>query len=274
MLSYHLLVSEHGQLFPTVAGILLFSERPHYFFSEASILCNHFSGLEGRISVAARDCEGTLFEQFENAYQFIISRLNYSFEISGPQRTETLEIPAEAIREALINAIVHRNYHVKSPIKIAIYDNRIEIFSPGDFPGPFRFNQFLQGITFLRNMAICRVFREAGYVEKLGTGFITIFASYKARQLKTPQIIEGDNFVKCILPREKESALAEKSETGAYVILHLFETSPEISVLDVITHCHISRASAVRWLGQLCKAGRIERIGRGKATRYRCYERS
>ena len=104
-------------------------------------------------------------------------------------------------REALLNAIVHRNYHIKAPIKIAIYENRVEIFSPGQFPGPLDPKNLKTGITYLRNPAICKILRESGYVEKLGSGLITIFESYEKRNLEDPIVIEGENYIKCILPR-------------------------------------------------------------------------
>jgi ATP-dependent DNA helicase RecG len=194
--SYKLSVEEHTVQYPSVAGILLFGREPNYWFSEAMIICSHFSGTSGRDVIATRDCEGTLLEQFETAYDFVVKNLNRSFVIKGPRRTEQLEIPEEAIREALLNALIHRNYHIRAPIKIAIFDNRVEIFSPGSFPTPFP--DFRLGLTDVRNMAICKVFREAGYVEKLGSGLLSIFESCEKRGLATPEIINGERHVKCI----------------------------------------------------------------------------
>jgi ATP-dependent DNA helicase RecG len=105
------------------------------------------------------------------------------------------------LREVLVNMLVHRNYHIKAPAKIAIYDNRIEFFSPGDFPGPLDTHNMLQGMSFLRNPAICRACREAHLIEKLGTGLIALFNSYLQMDLPSPQIAEGTSFVKCVLPR-------------------------------------------------------------------------
>lgn len=155
------------------------------------MICSHFAGVEGREAMATKDCSGTLFEQYEEATAFILSRLYRSFTIRGFERQETLEIPEVALREALLNLLVHRNYHLKSPAKIAIFDNRIEFFSPGDFPGPLDTHNLLQGMSFLRNPALCRVFREAHLIEKLGTGLIALFDSYIQRDLPSPQVVEG-----------------------------------------------------------------------------------
>ena len=87
-----------------------------------------------------------------------------------------------------MNAIIHRNYNIKSPIKVAIYDDRIEFFSPGSFPGPIDVNNLRTGITYLRNPIICKIFREVGYVEKLGSGLITVFDLFLEKGLKRAYI--------------------------------------------------------------------------------------
>lgn len=262
--AYDLIVNEQTGSFPTIAGILLFGHKPQRFLSEAMIICSHFLGTSGRDTLATVDCEGTLFEQFKQAYGFILSRLYRSFTIRGPKREEILEIPEKAIREALLNTIVHRNYHIKAPIKIAIYDDRIEFFSPGQFPGPMKIDHLKTGITYLRNPSICKIFREAGYIEKLGTGLLTIFASYEERQLKSPEFIEGENFVKCILPR-KSQAPSEEAEK----VLGLFKEAEEISIQDVMKFLSLSRASAGRRLKELMEKGSIVRSGHTKAVRYK-----
>ena len=228
-------------------------------------MCSHFKGVEGRESIASIDCTGTLFEQFETALHFLTSRLSHSFTIKGPRREETLEIPLEAIREALLNAIVHRNYHLKNSIKIAIYDNRVEFFSPGTLPGPFDLQNIESGISFIRNMAICKVFRKSGYIEKLGSGFTTIFSSYAKRGLQRPSIIEGANFVKCTLPR---GANKKELPSGNDPILKTFETSPQLTISDVVEIFHVPRATAGRKLNALVTAGKLRKIGKGRGTYY------
>jgi ATP-dependent DNA helicase RecG len=169
------------------------------------IICSDFKGTSGREAMATLDCNGTLFEQFDQAYQFIVSRLPRSCEIKEVRREERLEVPPVAIREALLNAIIHRNYYIAAPAKVAIYEDRIEIFSPGSLPGPLNLANLRTGITYLRNPAICKAFREAGLVEKLGSGLIAILDSYEEWGLATPCLLEGENYVKCILPRKLAS---------------------------------------------------------------------
>jgi ATP-dependent DNA helicase RecG len=269
LLAYHLISIEHAHVYPSVAGILLFGTDPDRFFSEAMIICTRFSGVSGREALATRDCEGKLTTQFNEAFDFIVSQLNRSFTIKGRLREEQLEVPEEAVREALLNAIVHRNYHIKAPIKIAIFDNRIEIFSPGNFPGPLNSYNLKMGFTFVRNTAIAKVFREMGLVEKLGSGLLTIFKSYEKRGLKEPQIVELENSVKCILPRPGPvHAALEPERDEMERILSLFEVATELKISDMVRNSRIPRATVGRKLAKLLQLGIVKKIGKGKSTRY------
>lgn len=268
LLSYHLIVQEHSVTYPTVGGMLLFGKDPQRYFPEAFIICTHFAGTSGRQVVATVDATGTLFKQFETAYNFIVGQLHRSFTITGPKRDEKLEIPPTAIREVLLNAIVHRNYHVPGPIKVAIYDNRLEFFSPGVFPGLLKTNNLKMGLTYIRNGVICKVFREAGYIEKLGSGFIELFESYEKMGLYPPQVIEGDNFIKCILPRPT-FGVEQPSQDDAQKILALFEIVEEAGISDIMKIFNLTRATAGRRLAELAEKNLLQPVGQGKATRYR-----
>lgn len=267
--SYNLIVEEHSTIYCSVGGILLFGKKPQKYLTESMIICSHFSGISGRNVIATIDCEGNLFEQFNTAYNFVLSKLEKSFTIEeDPRRKEKIEIPKEAIREIIINAIVHRNYHINAPSKIAIYDNRIEIFSPGTFPGPIDTQNLKKGLTYIRNNVIYKIFREARYIEKLGSGFLTLFSSYEKANLATPSVIEGENFIKCILPRK--SFISKSFDKDKYQeILNLFQVVDEISVLDVMKALKISRSTAGRRLFNLTSKGLLIQVGEGKATRYR-----
>jgi len=269
MRDYSLIAEEHHQFYPTHAGILLFGKEPQFYLSEAMIICCHFNGIEGREAIASLDCEGTLLNQFHQAHNFILSRLTKSFSIRGMMREEKLEIPEIAFREALLNMIIHRNYHLSSPSKIFIYDDRLEFVSPGDFFGPIKPDQ-LQGMTYLRNPAICKIFRELGLVEKMGTGFIQIFKSYENWGLPPPQIIEWPNFVKCILPRPYQGILSStKVLREEPDVLSLYHVQAEITIHDIMKNWAVSRATAQRWLQALVKQQKIKRIGKTRNVRYR-----
>lgn len=265
MLHYKLLSEEHKQRYPTLAGILLFGKSVQQIYSEAFIICTHFQGNTGRDAIATVDCVGDLFSQLETAMNFLVTRLSKKFTITNIKRKQSLEIPEVALREVLINAIVHRDYHLAGPIKIAVYDDRVEIFSPGNFPGPLNINQLENGITYIRNHVICRIFREAGYIEKLGSGFLTLFQSYRQHQLPEPQVIEGTGYIKCILPRQNKTIRYDDQDD----ILRLFYSANDISTKEITAALGISRQTAARRLSELVKQGILEMIGKGPAVRYR-----
>jgi len=272
--AYHLIAEEHGKKYPTVAGILLFGKDPQHFLSEAFIIATHFAGIQGREALAAKDCTGTLFNQLKMATEFIESQLNVSFTIKALRRTETFEIPLEALREMLLNALIHRNYHVKAPIKIAIYRNRVEIFSPGNFPGPLTPHNLTMGLSFIRNIALCKVFRKAKLIEKLGTGFTILFQSYAQAKLPKPEVVEGELYVKAILPRPGPHDLAlqkSKQVSGDHIdreIMDMLARASEISTGDVVSVLGISRATANRHLTKLIEKRLIDKRGKGSGTRY------
>jgi predicted HTH transcriptional regulator len=103
---------------------------------------------------------------------------------------------------------------------------------------------------------------EAKYIEKLGSGFLTIFKSYEEYRLRKPTLIEGENYVKCILPR----IAAEEGDEES--LLRLFDLGAKISVSDVITHLKLSRTTAVRRLNALLETKQIKKIGKGRGTIY------
>jgi ATP-dependent DNA helicase RecG len=270
LLSNRLLAEEHQQMHPTVAGLLLFGKEPQYYFSEAMCICTHFSGTAGREVLATRDCEGTLFEQYSNIFAWVTSCLNRSFSIQGATRIETLEVPESALREVIVNALVHRSYQFRSPTKLAIYDDRIEIFSPGTFPGPIAQHQLEMGFSYLRNPVLCKMFRKAGLMEKLASGFPILFESYRERKLSTPLVVEGSGFVKCILPRPTAPyGVAPLFGEREEVVLQLLARQGTIQVGDVEESLIVSKSTAHRLLSSMLEKGVIAREGKGPSTHYR-----
>ena len=268
--AYGVIVEELGRIYPTVRGILLFGKDPQQFYSEARIMCNHFSGDEvGRKAIASQECLGTLDEQFDEAFNFVLDRLHKRWEIVGSRRREWHEIPVEAIREMIMNAVIHRNYNIPGCSKISIFNNRIEIFSPGGFLRPFV--SLRDGFTMLRNDGICKVFREKGLIETFGLGFLTLFSSYEKAGLPEPTVYDGGNFIKCILPRETPDTKLRKvvTEDALETIMELFSRAGAIAVSDVVAQLHMARTTATRNLNKLVLEGRLKKVGKGRGVCYK-----
>lgn len=252
-------------LIPTVAGTLFFSHHPHNFIPEAQVICTRFMGTEGRDIIQSEEVTGTLLEQANLSLRLVKSWMLKSYKLSGAILSAKMIIPEEALREAINNALLHRKYTIPGSTKIALYDNRIEVFSPGQFPGLVDINNLGDGTTFLRNPTIVRLARHFGLIEKLGSGIRLIFTSCANAGIRKPVYFEDGDFVKVVF--YFVSAI-DKKESQEELILTLFRFKTEISIRDITTQLNISRNTATRYLNQLIEKNVLIRIGKGPSVRY------
>lgn len=250
---------------PTVAGVIHFCENPEEYIPEASILCTQFEGTSGREIIQTQEVTGNLEEQAIVSLKLVESWISRHFNLQGVKLTGKSIIPRVALREAIINALIHRKYFIPGATKIAVYDNRIEVFSPGGFPGLIDVNHLGDGTTFLRNPNIARLARKLGMVEKMGTGIKLIFDSCKKAGLRTPEFHEEGDFVKVVFffqPIKKSELCDEES------ILELTQLRTELNITEVMEHLNVSRNTATRKLNRLIKQKKLIRIGKGPSVRY------
>ncbi|MFA6037854.1 MAG: ATP-binding protein [Legionellales bacterium] len=257
--------SDSKQILPTVAGTLAFCEKPDDYIPEAMIICTRFLGKDGRDIIQTEEIRGTIETQIEISFQLIRSWLLRDYALVGVKLAGTLLIPEIALREAITNAVIHRKYWIPGAIKIALYDDRLEIFNPGGFPGLVDINNLGDGTTYLRNPNLARIARRLGLVEKLGTGIKMIFESFKKANIIEPEFIENADSIKVIFHFLPATQGYPDENTK---ILSLFAFKKEISISDVETFLNVSRNTATRKLNQLIKSGKIKRNGRGPAVRY------
>lgn len=262
--SMKLLHEDHGKLYPTNGAVLLFCKDMQDVFSESNTICSVFSGSKGRDILETRDFNGSLFTQLESCYEFILQHISQKISIKSLKQNVEYRIPPVAIREALINAYVHRNYHIPSPIKIAVYEDRLEIFSPGEFIGPLDPEKIELGVSYIRNKVLARWFRENGLMEKLGSGLTTIFDEYEEAGLMKPTINEVSRNVKIILPMTKTIGSSDEEAIVQYIrkngplgITEIHESLP-----------HLSRATVGRKLKLLVNEGSILTRGNARGVKY------
>lgn len=134
------------------------------------IKCARFKGTTMESFIDKKEFEGTLFDMLEKSMEFFQNHLHLSAIIEGLQRTEYYEIPLAALREIILNAIIHRDYTRNSDIKIAIYDDIVEIISVGGFVNGLTIDDIGNGRSELRNKVLANLFRELGYIESWGSG--------------------------------------------------------------------------------------------------------
>lgn len=249
----------------TVAGTLMFHESPDQYIPEALILCTQFSGKEGRKIIQTRELKGPASLLVSDTLALLSHWLARDYSLSEGRLTGHMILPKEALREAIVNALLHRKYSISGAVKIALYDDRLEIFSPGSFPGLVDINNLGDGTTCLRNPHLAQIARRLHLVEKLGTGIRHIFDVCRKQGLKKPEYREDGDYVKVIFYFSPDKNKYSEAE-GA--ILALTGLRAAISVSDVVALLGVSRNTATRRLNELIEKGLIARYGKGPGVRY------
>ena len=191
LLSWKVLKKNGSDLLATNAFALLTGK----YFPFAKIQCALFKGTERDFFIDKKEYDGCLYEQIENAYQFVLRHINLGAEINGLVRKDTYELPVAAIREMIVNAVCHRNYMDNSCIQVAVYDDRIEVTSPGMLYGGLTLEEAVSGRSKIRNRIIADIFSRMEIIEEWGTGIRRILHRAKEYGLPEPEFMEiGDTF--------------------------------------------------------------------------------
>jgi ATP-dependent DNA helicase RecG len=164
------LARQNMDFWPTFAGLLLFGRDAQRWVRSASILIVRYAGTTMRDSFAREEVVGTLPDQIRRAEAFVVGNLPKATRLSGLERIEETEYPAGAVREAIVNAVAHRDYQIQGDeIRILIFSDRIEFYSPGRLPGHVTVHN-LEHERFSRNEIIVQVLSDLGFIERLGYG--------------------------------------------------------------------------------------------------------
>jgi ATP-dependent DNA helicase RecG len=174
----------------TNGALLAFGKNPQKGFINASIRIGRFRTETDIID--DKWARGNLFAQFEEALRLIMQHISVRYEIKGPERTEIWDYPIPVLREALLNAIVHRDYSdLANFIQIKVYDDHVWFSSPGGLPEGITLNQLkMPHKSCLRNPLIARFFYLAGYIEQFGSGTTRMGEAMAAAGLPGPEFRE------------------------------------------------------------------------------------
>ncbi|MEW5818784.1 MAG: ATP-binding protein [Cyanobacteriota bacterium] len=204
--SIKLLKRSGNQLVCTVASILLFGKNIQKYYSNSCIKCGLYKGNTSLEYIDKKEFTGSLFHQLDSAIKFFRINEKKGAVIKGLQREEKYIVPEIAIREALVNAIVHRNYSIMgSDIKFNIYDDYIEIINPGGLPYGMTMEFLGKGISKVRNIVIAKIFKEMGVIEEFGKGISKIIDSTLQEGLKTPKFENFEEFFKVTIYKTKDN---------------------------------------------------------------------
>lgn len=233
-----------------------------------------FSGID--IARFGKDVSQILFRETINKKSLItqfrrtmeVFELFYQYEeIEGYSRVRKELIPKEAFREAVANAIVHRVWDVNAYIKISMYDDRIEVYSPGGLPKGLTEEEYMFGnISVLRNPIIAGVFYRLNLIEQFGTGIARINKEYTHNLMK-PNYVVSENNIMIRLPVSgmDKTALPEDEMT----IYDILKKSVELSREDIGVQSDFSKSKTIRVIQRLLDRNIIEKLGKGPAVTYR-----
>lgn len=160
------------------------------YFPFSKTQCAVFKGTDRSVFLDKREYTGPIYEQISEALKFVLRNIRLGAKIEGLQRRESYELPVEAIREMIVNAQCHRNLTDESCVQVAVYDDRLEVTSPGGLYNGLTFEEALQGHSRLRNRVIANVFSQMGLVEAWGTGLQRIQKAAREYGLPEPEFIE------------------------------------------------------------------------------------
>jgi ATP-dependent DNA helicase RecG len=182
--------NHNGNLHPTHAGLLLFAPDPTRFVPSAEIIVVRYAGLQMTDTFVREDIHGPLPDQIRRAEAFVVGNLERSYHLDGLARSEVLAFPLDAIREVIVNAVAHRAYdEVGDSIRIFIFADRLECYSPGRLPGHVTVDNLLTE-RFSRNEAIVQVLSDMGFIERLGYGIDRIVRRLAEEGLPPPKFEE------------------------------------------------------------------------------------
>ncbi len=258
----------------TNAGVLFFAKSPQKYFPESYITAVKYKTFDRFSIFDKKEIKGTLIQQINEAINFVIKHVNMEIKISdqpGPnigRRIEIYDYPLPAIREAIINAVTHRDYlYDSSHIYLHMYPDRMEIENPG---GLFRgmTPEMLSHRSVRRNRLIADLLHRSGYIEKVGSGFVRIQKSL-AENNNPPYEISATNFFNIKFHKRIEASYLSGLTVRQSKLLNAIKERGSITTKIAAFVLDVSDDTALNDLHTLIELDLISKQGKGKATHYK-----
>ena len=249
----------------TNLALLLSDQCPHI------IKAATFSGENQQDFQDRREFGGSLLTQISDAYAYLDLRNHNHASFDGLYRTDQKDYPVPALREALLNAVVHRDYAFSAGTLISVYADRMEFVSVGGLVHGISLDDVLLGLSVCRNPKLANVFYRLKLIEAYGTGLKKIQSAYES-DVRQPAFLATPNAFKVVLPRKAlhHTGPVSKRNAGerAATILEYIKANGSATRHDVEALLDVKTATAVRAIRELLDTGVIVTVGKGKNTRY------
>ena len=243
-----LTTTHQGRAVPTVGGVLLFGRNRPEVFPDAWLQAGRFAGSDRSRIIDSTDLDGPLPVLVDAAIAFVERQLATGLVIDAVRHRRARTLPPVAVREAVINAVVHADYsQVGGPLRVAVYDDRLEIENPGLLPFGLTVADMRNGVSRVRNRVIARTFRELGYIEQWGSGIPRMTTACREMGLPEPEIEEVGGRVR--------------------VTLHAIATAATAIAVDDVDRRILERLGADNGLTTAALAAAIGRTPRTTRTR-------
>lgn len=253
----------------TNLGLLLSEQCKH------TIKVAVFQGTDQSVFKDRREFSGSLFKQLNEVYEHIDIHNQTQSTFNKLLRIDTRDYPEDAIREALLNLMVHRDYGFQASALISIYDDRIEFVSVGGLVSGIDLEDIMMGISVCRNQNLANVFYRLQLIEAYGTGIRKILNAYHDVKQK-PEIQHTQNAFKIILPnrnqsleRKEEYEVLSKTEQQ---IIELMKQNGKLSRKEIETKLELSTSTALRLLKKLTEKNLVVQNREGRKVNYHLIE--
>ena len=277
----------------TNAGVLFFSKNITKFFLQASLTCALFQGTTKTKILDQTTFQGNIQENYNSAISYLVSHLNTEYVIKGGPREEILELPEEALREAVLNALGHRDYRSTSHVQVNIFRDRIEVWNPGGLVSGLRLKD-LGRISRPRNLLLFSLMARMDLVEHIGSGIKRIRESVAAYGLQAPLIeADGDWFsitfmrksphdtIERLRGKDKDFTPSLRNEFGGVNggvsegvngLLDFIRRTPGLRTPQISKAMSVPVKTLEHWLKELRVKDKIEFRGSPKTGGYRTRE--
>jgi ATP-dependent DNA helicase RecG len=243
----------------TRASLLLFGKRTQHWFLQAIFKIGRFNGSDSTALMVHDVVEGNLFEMPDRVMEllkakYLLSPIHYE----GLQRVEALEIPEKAMREAVLNAIIHRDYASTSNINLRIFDNTVSLWNHGDLPPQLDIEKLKEThASYPRNRLIANIFYRAGYIEAWGRGIQTIVEEVVTNGLLSPTFKnDGWSFTVTFYRKQEQVLPLQQKQPDQELpdiqqkILEIVQKNAKIKISEIALYLSISRRTVERTLAK------------------------
>lgn len=216
LLAWHLLAERGGKILPT-NGFRLLADNPYF---QSAVQCAVFKGTTRALFIDKQEYAGPIYKQVDEAYNFVLRNIRVGMEIVGATGQPVYELPIGSIRELIANAVVHRAYHIGEKIQVFLYDDRLEITSPGMLVGGASLSDVRVGRSKFRNQGLAKAFAYLRIIENFGSGIPRLYEECREQGLSEPKMQELYGAFRVEVYRKKADLMSAIECHGTHIGTH------------------------------------------------------